>query len=99
MAVMDAEAADQVLETVVRLRPRVVIVQVGRMLGESLKLIGLVSGAGQRVPVIAAATSHSARIEQAVRRAGATYYLPGTRASLVAKLLDAVLAPGERKQR
>ncbi len=90
MLVLEGDAADQAFEVVRCQQPPVVIVQVGGAINEMLKFIRLVTTAARPVPLIAVATRHSARIEQAVLREGARYYLPGVRRNVVERLVEAV---------
>lgn len=97
MAMLEAELPEQVFEAIVRLRPRVVIVQIGDALDRTLKLIRLVGAAARPVQLIAAATQHSAGIERAVRSAGSTYYLPSTETGPLDRMLDAALVTDQRR--
>jgi len=91
MLVFDAEAANQAYEVVCHQFPPVIVVQVGSAIDEMFKFIRLVTTAPRPVPLIAAATRHSTRIEQAVLQEGARYYLPSLRRSVLEHMLIAIL--------
>jgi len=91
LSVLAAASADQALQGLVCLRPKLVIVQVSRLVDEALKLIRLVANLAQPPPLIAVATSHGEEIEQSVWHAGATWYLPDAGSHLLEQVLTAVL--------
>ena len=66
----------QILREVVMHNPRVVVVQIGRLLEQSMNLIGALRQLRPGTRVIAASVTHHELIEQATRCAGATCYLP-----------------------
>lgn len=77
------------------LRPQVVIVQVPTVADEALQLISLIANGAQRIPIIAAAVTHTDDLERAVRRAGATYYVPGGEWHRLEEFLFALAEPPE----
>ncbi len=91
MSLVQAATADQAFRDIVRLGPKVVILQIPKLVAETLALIRMVATAPHPVPIIAAATLHTDKIEKAVRRAGATYYVPSTEQPLMKKVLRALL--------
>ncbi|MFQ5412135.1 MAG: hypothetical protein ACE5EC_07545 [Phycisphaerae bacterium] len=91
MLILEAEGAEKAFEVVRRQHPPVIIIQVGGVIDEVFKFIRLVTTAARPIPLIAAATRHSARLEQAVLREGARFYLPSLRRNVVERLLEAVL--------
>lgn len=94
LPVLEATDADEAFREIARIRPPAVVVQVSALVREAVKLIRLVASAARPVPVIAAATAHQDTVEQAVRDAGATCYLPNSEISLLGQVL-AALVPQE----
>jgi DNA-binding NarL/FixJ family response regulator len=75
--------------------PRLVVVQVSLLSGESIKLIRMLRHCSQPVLIVAVANSHRSQLEQLVRDAGASCYLPSVEQEdqliqAVASMLDCV---------
>lgn len=75
--------------------PRLIVVQVSMVSGEPLKLIRLLRNGSQPVLIVAVANSHRNQLEQWVRDAGASCYLPSAEqdealVQTVASMLDYV---------
>jgi DNA-binding NarL/FixJ family response regulator len=90
LSVLKVTRAEEALLEIIRLRPHAIVVQVGRVLDEPLKLIRLVAERSAQVPVIAVATSHDCENERAIRVAGATCYLSGGECHLVGQVLESL---------
>lgn len=77
--------------------PRLVVVQVSTLNSEPLKLIRMLRHCSQPVLIVAVANSHRTQLEQLVRDAGASCYLPAADdesqlVQTVASMLDYALA-------
>jgi len=92
MLVIEAPGAKQAYVNIIRQRPEAIILQVSRMLSEAIKLVQLVAGSPNPVPVIAVASHHGVDVERAMRIAGATCYVPEIDVDEVRQALSAVLA-------
>ena len=90
LKVLEAPSVDQAFRRILRLRPRVVIVQVAGLMDEGLRLVQRLATAPRPVPVIVVATSHSYGVERAVRRAGAAWYVPDASSPYMDQILRAI---------
>lgn len=91
LPVLEATDADEAFREIARIRPPAVVVQISAPVQEALRLIRLVASAARPVPLIAAAAAHEDTVEQAVRDAGATCYLPNSEISLLGQVLAAMV--------
>lgn len=97
MTIFEAESAAQAVQFVRGVRPTLIVVQVDPEGTEALTFIRLANSTTRHVPLIAAATRHSPRLEEAVLRAGGIYYIiPGTTPGLLDPVLEAVRASERR---
>lgn len=99
MFVLEAALADRAFEVVCQECPPVIVVQAGSTIEELIEFIRRVANAPRPVPLITVATQHSIRIEQAVLREGARFYVPCLRQALVERLLTAILQRQARGSR
>ncbi len=91
MPLVQAATADQAFLDIVRLGPKLVILQIPKLMDETLALIRMIAIAPHPVPIIAAAVLHTDKIEKAVRQAGATYYVPSNEQPLMMRVLKSLL--------
>lgn len=74
--ILEGLSVSQTLREVVIHNPRVVVVQLGRMLEQAMALIGSLRQLRPGTKIVAAAVVHHELLEQAARIAGVTCYLP-----------------------
>jgi len=94
LSVLEARSATRAFSDLIRLRPRVIVVQLPSLFEEELELIRLVSSSPLRAPIIAAAVAHDEAIERAVLAAGACFYVPCVETNMLNEALEASLGPG-----
>ena len=95
-SILQVPSAEHAFRIIMRLRPRVVVVQVSQSEEETLRLVRLLANAAQPIYVIAVGTQHDGSIERAVWKARPTCYLPNAETGLLDRVLDAILVEDKR---
>src|SRR5690606_9130115 len=91
LTVLEACSLEMAFESIMRLRPAAVVLDVEPFRPDTLELIRLVARSYRALPVVATTLNRSEALERAVLEAGARYYVPDVTSTSGNEAMQAIL--------